>query len=460
MGIETAIIGSAILGAGASAYGASKANKAANKAADATKQAADASTAEAARQYDQTRQDYAPWRDVGQGALSALAQQYGITVPTTEISPTGTQTPAAPAATAAPAARPASETAQLQAYLAQYPDVADAWESTAKNNPKYGGDPLAWAQDHYQQWGQAAGRQLPAAPQPEAQPTPAPTQPTGVATQVDGAGPALPARQDYVRPAAVERPTSTRPELSRPSANPLDISLDSYEESPDLRFQLDEARKATVASTGASGALQSGAAAKALQDRAQNIAYGDFDNWVNRQIRLFDTANDRTDRNYAFDAGRSDSNFNFDAGRSDNNYVYDTNRGDNIFSEDRAYGADTYNQDRNYLTNRYDTKTSGLFSLAGMGTTANAANAQAGQNYSNVMSDGLFSTAAAQGKAAQTIAGNNSQAVGNILGIGSGLLQYGATSPSAYQNIPLNTSTVGYTAPAAVTAYRPSNILM
>lgn len=479
MGIETAIIGSAILGAGASAYSASKANKAAKTAADATQQAADASTAEAARQYDQTRQDYAPWRAVGQGALTALAQQYGITIPTTEISPSGTQAPGT-----APA-RQASEVAQLRAYLAENPDVAQAWETSAKNNPKYGGDALAWAQDHYQQWGQSEGRQLPAAPaaQPQTQTAPvapqapAPTQPSGMATQIAGAGPALPARQDYTRPTTPERPTMTRPvtaarpTISRPTTNPLDISLDAYQESPDLRFQLDEARKGTIAATGASGSLQSGAAAKALQDRAQNIAASDFNSWVDRQIRLFDTANDRTDRNYAFDAGRldsnfnfdssrADSNFNFDAGRSDQNFVYDTNRRDNIFESDRAFGTDVYNQDRSYLTNRYDTKTSGLFSLAGMGTTANAANAQAGQTYSNILGDNLFSTAAAQGKAAQTIAGNNSQAVGNILGIGSGLLQTATYSPSAYKTIATTNNTVAYTPEAAVTAYRPSNILM
>lgn len=65
MGIETAIIGGAIFGAGASAYSA-------NKAAKAQQAGYDAATAEQARQYDQTREDFAPWREAGVGALNKL----------------------------------------------------------------------------------------------------------------------------------------------------------------------------------------------------------------------------------------------------------------------------------------------------------------------------------------------------------------------------------------------------
>lgn len=67
MAVSTAaaIIGSAVVGAGASAYSSKKASKAAQKGYDAA-------AAEQARQYDQTREDYAPWREAGQGALGRL----------------------------------------------------------------------------------------------------------------------------------------------------------------------------------------------------------------------------------------------------------------------------------------------------------------------------------------------------------------------------------------------------
>lgn len=65
VGLTGALIGSAVIGAGASIIGGNKASK-------AQQQAANASIAEQRRQYDQTRADYAPWRAAGEGALSRL----------------------------------------------------------------------------------------------------------------------------------------------------------------------------------------------------------------------------------------------------------------------------------------------------------------------------------------------------------------------------------------------------
>lgn len=63
--VAVAIGGAAVLGAGASVISGNKASK-------AQQQAADASVAEQRRQYDQTRADYAPWREAGKSALSRL----------------------------------------------------------------------------------------------------------------------------------------------------------------------------------------------------------------------------------------------------------------------------------------------------------------------------------------------------------------------------------------------------
>lgn len=65
MGIEAAIIGSAVVGGIASDRAASKANKASRKAAQRQ-------IDENARQYDQTREDFSPYRQAGVDALGQI----------------------------------------------------------------------------------------------------------------------------------------------------------------------------------------------------------------------------------------------------------------------------------------------------------------------------------------------------------------------------------------------------
>lgn len=67
-------IASTVLTVGATAYGARQAGR----AASAQGRAADAATAETARQYDQTRRDFAPWRQVGGGAINQLGRLFGL----------------------------------------------------------------------------------------------------------------------------------------------------------------------------------------------------------------------------------------------------------------------------------------------------------------------------------------------------------------------------------------------
>lgn len=64
------LIGAALIGAGASIFSG-------NKAAKAQQKGADAQVAESRRQYDQTRADWAPYREVGNNALQKLAGMYG-----------------------------------------------------------------------------------------------------------------------------------------------------------------------------------------------------------------------------------------------------------------------------------------------------------------------------------------------------------------------------------------------
>ncbi len=63
--VAAAIIGSSVVGGIA-------ANKAAKKSAGAIREGTDAQVAESRRQYDQTREDFAPWREMGMQAMEML----------------------------------------------------------------------------------------------------------------------------------------------------------------------------------------------------------------------------------------------------------------------------------------------------------------------------------------------------------------------------------------------------
>lgn len=68
----------ALIGAGASLLGGALASSGAKKAAKAQSAADQAAIAEQRRQYDTSREDLAPYRQVGTGALNQLASLYGL----------------------------------------------------------------------------------------------------------------------------------------------------------------------------------------------------------------------------------------------------------------------------------------------------------------------------------------------------------------------------------------------
>ena len=74
MGVAAAIAGAAVVGAGASVV-------AGNKAAKASKKGAQLAADTERYMYDTSRADYAPYREVGQGALYKLADMYGVSRP-------------------------------------------------------------------------------------------------------------------------------------------------------------------------------------------------------------------------------------------------------------------------------------------------------------------------------------------------------------------------------------------
>lgn len=78
MGIEAAIIGSAVLGAGTSLIASGKQVKASKRAAETTKQAADASIAEQRRQFDIAQGFQEPRREAEGQALNQLLNVLGL----------------------------------------------------------------------------------------------------------------------------------------------------------------------------------------------------------------------------------------------------------------------------------------------------------------------------------------------------------------------------------------------
>jgi len=73
--VATAVIGAGVLGAGATIYGA-------NKAADAQTAAGERAIAMQQQQYQQTRSDLSPYRDIGASAGSQLSSRIGeLTAP-------------------------------------------------------------------------------------------------------------------------------------------------------------------------------------------------------------------------------------------------------------------------------------------------------------------------------------------------------------------------------------------
>lgn len=412
MPLALALVGSAIIGGGASML-------ASNHAANVSQQATDQSIAAQQAQYQQTRADEAPYVQAGYGALNALRDRLGLP----------TQGAGATATTSQPGV--ASGQPDWNAYLAANPDLQTYYQQNAPALAQNGiTSPEAYAQAHYAKYGQSEGRTLPTA---GASPAPAATNAlTGAAVGSSGMSPQTsPAVTDgsgapgaatstgqpgiygnpnptFTDPGSYQAPTPyAAPTYNAPA--PFSFTAGDYQASPGYAYQVDQALKGALASSSATGALQSGATLKALEDRASNLANQDFYN----------------QRNFAFQNYTDNRNF----GRQ--NYVDDRTFGEGQYQDLRNFGAGQFNTDRafnygqatdarNYLTGAYNTGTSNLFQLAGLGQGAAGGVAAAGQASTNGTVNALTSNAATSANAG--IAGAN--AVSSFLGSGVNALAY------------------------------------
>lgn len=425
--LAAAAVGSALVGALSS-------NSAADKAAKASQNATDANTA-LQREILATQQgNTAVARQTGDAALGALSSRFGLNpqgasggattgqgagpdwnaylqnnpdilqegqrvvasgeFPSLEAyaqnhyekagQSEGRQLPTAQSSTPAAQAPPsASAGPDWNAYLAQNKDIADAYNAFAASPQFDGRTAEQYAQEHYQGAGIAEGRAAP--PQMAAR--------GGIDSQGSYTG-----TRTTVGPA----PAYHAPTYRETAVAPLDVSLGSYQQSPDFNFQQEQGNRQILATASATGGLESGAALKAIQEFGQNLALGDYDQW-----RSYATGQYNTDRGYT--ANRDDAANSFNSAQANNafssaqgNYQFGTTLGQNMF-----------NSDRDYASNRYDTNTNALLSLAGYGQNATGqSNNALAANASN-LSNAYFSNASNQGNAALASAGQFNNALSN-----------------------------------------------
>lgn len=128
--VAAAVIGSAVVGAGVSAYSANKAAKAQTKAANQANATVQAT-------QNQIRSDLLPYNQAGQAATSSLNRLLGLS-------------------TSAPGGGVSAP--DWGSYLSSNPDLMAEYNKVAGS---FGNDPNAYAQWHYQNFGQSEGRQLP-----------------------------------------------------------------------------------------------------------------------------------------------------------------------------------------------------------------------------------------------------------------------------------------------------------
>lgn len=515
MGIETAILaGSTLLAGGASALSASSAAK---KAANASQYATDQSVALQRDILDTIQGNTATQRQVGNAALTVLAQRYGLTLPEVQAAAraVGVEVPQ-DNSSGVPGFGGSSSAGNWDAYLQADPGIAQEFGRLSEGRKQaLGVNSLQdFAKWHWETTGQneqgrlnpytgvRVGETPPPAPTQTAAPDTTPqtqppttqaattqTQPTGAApsaASVDKDGyytaprptlpqaptytpPTLAPAPRYTAPTLSAAPTYTAPEYRETQVAPLDISLGSYQQSPDYQFQLSEGNKNILGTYSQLGALESGAALKALQEFGQNLALGDYNQW-----RGYTTDQYNTNRNYV--ANRDDAynsaainNAQFGANLANNQWQYGNtfnqnnaqfganldndqwkyqgaydqsnalaayNAANNAYQYGTTMQQNMYNSDRDYATNRYDQNTNALLSLAGVGQNATGQYNNALTNSGTAIGNAYFGNAQNQGNAAMASAGQ----LNNFLSQGVNALAYyyGGQNPTgSYQQAPL-----------------------
>lgn len=288
-------------------------SSAANKAADAQATAAQNSLHAQQRATQQAQQLYQPGVAAYQLGLNALTERLGL--PTQSV------------------AQPTVRGGQFNPaeYLDANPDVLAEYQRLSPNNLKNNlgvSTPEQFAQWHYNQYGQYENR--PGSPSQVVEAAPVQTEAPATANALTGSG-------------AGVFGNTTDPTWTPPAE--FSFSIDSFKDNPAYKFALEQGSGQVMANSAATGALQSGAALKALQDRGQKTAYDFY----------------APERDFAY--GK--------------------------YSDDWNRSRSTYESDRNYLTNRYDRATDDLVRYSSIGQNALTSSANAAMGLGATEADTL-----------------------------------------------------------------------
>lgn len=332
-------------------------SNAANKAADAQATAAQNTLHASQRATQQAQQFYEPGVAAYGAGVNALAQRLGL-----------------PGAVANGGKQAKGGAFDPAAYLKANPDVAAEYARLSPNNLKNNlgvSTPEQFAQWHYNQYGQYENRA--------------------------GSPSELIDTPQTAAPAATPTPTNAMNGVFGNTADPkwtppaeFSFSVDSFKDNPAYKFALEQGSGQVTANAAATGALQSGAALKALQDRGQKTAYQWYGN----------------ERDFAY--GK--------------------------YSDDWNRARSTYESDRNYLTGRHDRATDDLFRFTSIGQNAanSSANAALGQGAaeSNLL-EGIGNSTAGNALAQGSIW---SGVLGDLAGTAAGVINgwgKGSTAPKS-----------------------------
>lgn len=437
MPLAAAVIGSAVVGAGATLYSSSQAKKAANKATDAQNLATQQQLALQQQQFDRTVGLNQPFVDGGVSAYQRLLSQFGVAPAQTATTP-ATGAPAgsgvvSPTQGPAPALDP-------KAYLAANPDVMAEYQNIVSradpNSPWFAehglSSPEAFAQWHYDNYGVNENRQGVPQAQPVSQvqtpatpsqtPTQAPANPDGSfnPTSYNGApGNGMPDYMNTPRPDFGAAPTFTRPQDMQAPGERDYLDPSKFTVDPGYQFRLSEGINAVNAGAAARGKLRSGDAAMAIQQRGEGLANQGYQEWFARQKSLLDGARQM----YQYGQNRLDNNFQNDRAYGTGLWENQRNFANNNFDADREFQTNQFRDARDYATNRYDTNTQNLFGLTRIGLQAAGNVSGAGGDYAANAGSIYQNNANAAGDNAYMRAAANQATAGRLAGIGSDLFK-------------------------------------
>lgn len=211
-------LGATALASGASAAMGANASK---KASNAAERSAAESAGLQREQYNQNANALAPYVNAGVPATQQINALLGLG---------GVST--------LPGATSAATTPDYAAYVRSSPDLVQDFQKVAG---KYGNDPNAFGQYHWNRFGQFEGRNLPTSGGAQA----AAPQPAAATTQ-----------------------------------QAAEAAFDTFRNNTGYQFNLNEGLDAVRGGFSGGGTLQSGAALKALQQRGSSIADGTFYNYL------------------------------------------------------------------------------------------------------------------------------------------------------------------------------------